>query len=135
MVHVRARRAIVGAVLALTSFGVAAAPAAPQQPALRGAALFRVHTGRSASTQDLDHWTARVAAADTPAGRRQVALAFGRLAEATRVAVRRAMVGACGDPVATGPETSQLTARWAPSGRHPLRLAGSALALVCPPGD
>lgn len=97
--------------------------------------LFRVHLGRPAGTDDLAYWTDLVEAAGNPAGRRRVALAFGRSPEATAVAVRTAVDAACGDPgAATGAERSVLAQRWPVTGRHPLRLAGSALALVCPPG-
>jgi len=96
--------------------------------------LFRVHLGRAASTADLAYWRSRIAAADTPAGRYRIALRFGRTPEATRVAVRTALVAACGSPSATDDQIQTLTDRWATWGRDPVWLAGGALALVCPPG-
>jgi hypothetical protein len=93
-------------------------------------ALFRIHLDRSAETGELWYWTDRIGQADTRAGRFRNARAFGRAGEATDVAVDTAVDAACG---AIEADTSALEARWAASGRNPLRLAGSALALICPP--
>ncbi|MGN6696364.1 MAG: Ig-like domain repeat protein, partial [Aquihabitans sp.] len=94
-------------------------------------ALYRIHLGRTADASGLASWTARVAAANTPAGRRHTALTFGRSSEATRVAVLAAVSQACGTATPVG--SSELEARWAASGRNPLVLRGAALALMCAP--
>lgn len=96
--------------------------------------LYQVHLGRNGQPAGVDHWTRRIEADDTPGARRSAARAFGRTSEATRVAVRTAVVAACGSDTPTDPQRAQLTTRWAASGRHPLVLAGAALALVCKPG-
>ncbi|HEV7723266.1 MAG TPA: Ig-like domain repeat protein [Iamia sp.] len=94
--------------------------------------LFRVHLDRSAGTGELWYWTDRIGPANTRAGRFRTARTFARMPEATDVAVETAVETACGDgPHA--PISQAFTARWAASGRNPLRLAGSALALLCPP--
>jgi hypothetical protein len=100
----------------------------PQGTALT---LFRVHLGRPAGTGELAYWTDRIGGADDRAGRRRNALAFGRAAEATTVAVETAVDAACG--ASFGGMATDLPPRWAASGRNPLRLAGSALARLCPP--
>ncbi|HWJ63214.1 MAG TPA: Ig-like domain repeat protein [Acidimicrobiales bacterium] len=93
-------------------------------------ALYRVHLARSADPGGLAHWTARVAAADTRAGRQHTATTFGRVPEATRVAVASAVAQACAPSTPLG---SVLDANWVASGRNPLVLRGAALALACPP--
>ncbi len=97
-------------------------------------ALFDVHLDRPAGTRELAYWRNRIAAADDRAGRRRNALAFGRSGEATDVAVEAAVLAACGtDAMPTMGQIAALEARWPANGRNPLRLAGSAIVLVCPP--
>lgn len=116
------------AALIASAEGYRVAGSSPQGTAAR---LFQVHLGRTASPADLAHWTARLAAADTPGGRRAVALAFGRSAEAARVAVARAVLAGCGPDIGGGGHPA-LVSRWARWGRNPVRLVGSALWLLCP---
>ncbi|HMJ75924.1 MAG TPA: Ig-like domain repeat protein, partial [Iamia sp.] len=94
--------------------------------------LFRVHLDRSAGTGELWYWTDRIGQANTRAGRYRTARTFARMPEATDVAVDVAVEAACGDGP-RAPISQAFTARWAATGRNPLRLAGSALALLCPP--
>ncbi|WP_421121173.1 Ig-like domain repeat protein [Aquihabitans daechungensis] len=94
------------------------------------ATLFRVHLGRAPDGGGRSYWGARIARDNTPGGRRQTALAFGRGSEATKVAIAVATLRSCG---AAPPLEGPLGERWVASGRNPLRLAASALAIACPP--
>jgi len=94
--------------------------------------LFDLHLDRSAGTGELWYWTDRIGQANTRTGRFHTARAFAHMPEATDVAVDVAVETACGDGP-RAPISPAFTARWAANGRNPLRLAGSALALLCPP--
>lgn len=86
--------------------------------------LYRVHLDRAPDDAGLAHWTDRLRAADTPAGRGAASRAMGRTGEATAVAVGRASSPHC---LTTTP-ADQLSTRYATVGRHPLRLTAHICA-------
>jgi hypothetical protein len=97
------------------------------------AALYELHLDRSASSSELSYWVRRLGSSPDEAARRRASLTIGRSAEATRRAVDRAEVAACGRLGASADQRADLSTAWARTGRHPRLLGGLALAGVCPP--
>ena len=98
--------------------------------------LYTVLLGRTGNAAGASYWTNRTAAANTPGGRRAVALGFGRSNEVTNVAVTRAGVLACGaGHVVSAADRVTMGQLWVERGHHAQRLAGTALRISCPPDE
>jgi hypothetical protein len=88
---------------------------------------------RTASASDVAYWTRRIGSAPSRATRQKAAVTIGRSSEATRAAVRAALLDGCRTTEATDAQRTALAAAWPATGRHTTRLAGAALAQVCFP--
>ncbi|HEU5151140.1 MAG TPA: S8 family serine peptidase [Iamia sp.] len=94
--------------------------------------LFDVHLVRTPGAAELVYWSDRVAATLNVGQLRQLSRQLGRLPEPTQVALTEAARLTCGTTAFPPGIADQLRARWVAHGRHPVRLAGDTLALLCP---
>lgn len=102
-------------------------------PAALTERLYRIHFDRAPDASGRAYWVDRLEADPSAAGRRSTALAFIRTAGVTATTLELRPVDVCGRGVRTPPGVAaELERRWAASGRDPVRLAASLVALVCP---
>jgi hypothetical protein len=94
--------------------------------------LYDAHLVRTPSAGEVEYWAGRAEATQNQAQLRQLAKQFGRMPEATQVALSEAARLVCGTTTFPPGVAEQLRARWTTYGRNPLRLAGDTLALLCP---
>ncbi|HEX7134424.1 MAG TPA: hypothetical protein VF228_17760, partial [Iamia sp.] len=94
--------------------------------------LYDAHLVRTPSASEVEYWAGRAAATTSEAQVRRLAMQFGRMPEATQVALVQAATLVCGTTVFPPGVADALRARWTAHGRNPLRLDGDTLALLCP---
>jgi hypothetical protein len=94
--------------------------------------LYDAHLERTPSEDEVDYWAGRAAATQNQDQLRLLAKTFGRSPEVATVALDRAIGLTCGPIDLPGGVVEELRQRWVAAGRHPIRLAGDALALLCP---
>jgi hypothetical protein len=94
--------------------------------------LYDAHLVRPPSPAEVEYWADRAAATQYQDQLRLLAKQFGRTPEAGQVALIQAATLVCGTTTFPPGVADTLRARWIAAGRHPLRLAGDTLALLCP---
>jgi hypothetical protein len=94
--------------------------------------LYDAHLVRTPTQAEVDYWAGRAAATLNIAQVRQLAKQFGRMPEATTVALTETARLVCGTTAFPPGLPPRLRVSWSVHGHHPLHLAGTTLALLCP---